>query len=693
MSDELLSALVDIAKRFRGPQGKDNARFGHVALPKTHLANEDFLAQLIEAFRPYQGEDDYRIFIVVSEFEKRRAETDHAGLFSDPSAPTDRRPILLTFRELIAILESNRAGPINGEKGWKAASQSDEWNTDQVLPSRVFVFFNIQPCLPASCALALLGLMKWTLDISERPSSALRILTASDSSDIDMPIVSKLVRLHGSRPLESFDVSNLNPLAGKPNVQGFEEEAFSKGVSDAIEASISGQSGASTHIVLVFPSNPSAESLKESLEDVGINVEIEILNYHDQVPDISRVREMFSHLQPDDAEGPAVQIIILEPNKRPLMFLQGFTHAHIVLGSGMEIAFDRKTGQLVHAPIPLSQDTRQGQIAWSHQPHVENVHVYASSELEEFSRGGSRYFRLIEHQEAGGFIAAVFAMSPWGLNPTDALACFQFDTQVYQEMRHRLVTQDIIKANPSGLAMTGKMAAIFQAMLPIAKYDYRIAYFLAIPATPLVLHVKIQLAAILMIGIETLLLIEEESSLDELLSACWGYARCLVPTGTLWLLFGLWKRLVVDDQEAAGDPGFHRSTANGRVQSTVNELDVFKYNVKQIRKALAHLGLQLSSGDIALEDGDLFSDQCTELQYHLLCAYVHQLVATSIAGSEAQPRHTILSTGAEVASFGCSGISHLFYIQEAMAREDGHYVLYKAKKRQDACIAVDRDTP
>lgn len=682
MSEELVSVLGKIAERFREPEGNDNARFGHLALPRTHLASEGFLGEFLETFGPYQHEDDYRIFILVSEFEKQRAEKDQSDLFFHPSPPSDdpdpsvHRPILLTFPEFVTVLESNRSGSTKGESGWKAASQPNGWNTDQVLPDRVVVFFNIQPCLPTPCALALLGLIKWASDVSERPSAAIRILTASDS-DIEEPIVSRLVELLGDRRLEYFDISHTESPASQPVEIVCGEDNLVDEIVDVVMKS----EPSSRHAILAYQPDNTTE-LEQALLDYGMKPDTERLRPNRDIPQLLTVRDLFCYKETHDTEAsqrPGVRIIILEPDQRPLMFLRGYTHVHIILSSSSEEAseafFDRKACQVANMGSEFSQDMRQNQIAWSHQPHVENVFVYADSTLEDFSRGGARHLRFIEREEAGGFIASVFARSSWGFNPRDVLACFQFDTQVYLEMQHRLLTQKIIKASPPGLAMTDHMASVFQAILPIAKYDYRIAYFIANPASSsLVLHVKIQIAAMLIVGLDRLLLIENDPPLDELLGACWGYGRSLASTGTIWLLLGLWKRLLVDVQRAEQEQreelaqSLNCSILNGRVWTTTVEVDDFRSNVKAIRNALAPLGLQVSFGDVALEDGDVIPDQRMELQNHLLLAYVHQLVVTS--KQQGKLRHIMVSTGAEVSTIGFDDLPHVFDIEGMMAGED-----------------------
>ncbi|KAI8714986.1 hypothetical protein NCS52_01005300 [Fusarium sp. LHS14.1] len=682
MSEELFYALRKIAKRFREPEGNDNARFGHLALPRTHLASEGFLGDFLETFGPYQHEDDYRIFVIVSEFEKQRAEKDHSDLFFHPSPSSDdldpsvHRPILLTFPEFVTVLESNRSGSTKGESGWKAASQPCGWNTDQVLPDRVVVFFNIQPCLPTPCALALLDLIKWASDVSERPSAAIRILTASDS-DIEEPIVSRLVKLLGDRRLECFDISHTEPPASKPIEIICGEDNVVSEIMDAVEKS----EPSSRHVILSYRKDNATE-LEDALETEGVKLEVERLRPNRDIPQLLTVRDLFCCDEMHGAEapqGPWVRIIILEPEQRPLMFLRGYTHAHIILSSSSqnmsETSFDRKACQIANMGIEFSQDICQNQIAWSHQPLIENVFVYAGSTLEDFSRGGARHLRFIEREEAGSFIASVFARSSWGFDPRDVLECFQFDTQVYLEMEHRLLTQKIIEPSPPGLAMTDHMASVFRAILPIAKYDYRIAYFIANPAScPLVLHVKIQIAAMLIVGLDMLLVMENDPPLDELLAACWGYGRSLASTGTIWLLLGLWKRLLVDVQRAEQEQrdelaqSLNCSILNGRVWTTTVEVDDFRSNVKAIRNALAPLGLQVSYGDVALEDGDVIPDQRMELQNHLLLAYVHQLVVTS--KQQGKLRHIMVSTGAEISTIGIANLPHVFDIERMMAGED-----------------------
>ncbi|KAL2681371.1 hypothetical protein Neosp_008982 [[Neocosmospora] mangrovei] len=676
MPEALVSALKKIAERFREPEGNDNARFGHLALPRTHLASEGFLDEFLETFGPYQHEDDYRIFIIVSEFEKQRAEKDQPDLFFHPSPPSDdpdpsvHRPILLTFPEFVTVLESNRSGSTKGESGWKAASQPSGWTTDQVLPDRVVVFFNMQPCLPTPCALALLGLIKWASDVSERPSAAIRILTASDS-DTEEPIVSRLVQLLGDRRLECFDISHTEPPASKPIEIVCGEDNAVEEIIDAVTTS----EPSSRHVILSYrPDN--ATELGQALVEEGMKPDTERLRAKRDIPQLLTVRDLFCYKETHDTEAsqrPRVRIIILEPDQRPLMFLRGYTHAHIILNSSSEEVseafFDRKACQVANMGSEFSQDMRQNQIAWSHQPLVENVFVYAGSTLEDFSRGGARHLRFIEREEAGGFIASVFARSSWGFDPRDVLGCFQFDTQVYLEMQHRLLTQKIIEASPPGLAMTDHMASVFRAILPIAKYDYRIAYFIANPASsPLVLHVKIQIAAMLIVGLHRLLLIENDPPLDELLGACWGYGRSLASTGTIWLLLGLWKRLLVDVQRAEQEPSLNHSILDGRVWTTTFEVDDFGRNVKEIRNALARLGLQVSYSAVALEDGDVIPDQRMELQNHLLLAYVHQLVVTS--KQQGKLRHSMVSTGAEVSTIGVDDLPHVFDIEGMMAGED-----------------------
>ncbi|KAF4975986.1 hypothetical protein FZEAL_7293 [Fusarium zealandicum] len=656
MSQAFTEALDRAARSLCGPapNGQPNLRFGHVTLPLTYRADFDRHGT---HYVSLETSSPFRTMFVVPGFEAQQIRERKAE---------GKNTIVWAYPQLLTVLKRGRARPGTGPDAWK----------DNILPRNVFVVFSVDLSFPVDCALALLGVVQWALDVSMRSSAAIRILALS--TDKDLTVFNRLINQRQRHTLLCVDLSNLGQPHEEYSFHGLEDESFEEEIVSTMAIS----QPHSRHVLLLFRDDVDVDVISETTNTA---FDEQLLDSDYILPSRQRLQGMFSLTDEDHQNGIGGRSILCAQNEKPLMFFRGFTHMHMVFGMpSFKLVFDRVKAQVVQAEVETSNLERHVQMSWSRQPDVQEVHIYCpSTGLQEFLKDGPRHHRAIDHHHAGAFIAAVFSLHTWGLEPVSVLRCFELNEQLLVGMLFRLSRQQIVdncNVLRPGRFLTGPSGSLFQDLLPAVRYDYQIAYFLAIESShPLVAQVKMQVATLLTMGLVSSIEIRgcTTESLPWLAKNCWGYGRELAATGTIWLALGLWKRLARDHNDFQGCSRFSGnhmlSTLDGVVSTPMISVRNYETVVADIFKVLSHHEIFVST-KVVHEESAFSPARSQELQYHLLRAYAHQLTMSQ-CHNLVRTINTIISTGTDVAGIGHINLPHLFDI-EAMAASEAACLRY-----------------
>lgn len=342
----------------------------------------------------------------------------------------------------------------------------------------------------------------------------------------------------------------------------------------------------------------------------------------------------------------------IPPGYRHPSPLAGFEVIHLCLSTSREqTIFDPYTEQMARLRLLTSEEERQEQVAMTFRTsraHRPRVMLYCDQgTIDHFVEFGASERRLrICNDHTPGFILALVCLKDWELDIEKILSCFFSEDQqqsILTLFRCRLGTQRIIREaiseaeerlNFLGTRFHGK-ASLLLKLLPIVDFDYRLAVFIAHPTqSTKVFKVKLQLAAILVTGIEKLFTFARRGSMPyeeykkSLILACQGWTSLLARTGgSMWLAVGLWKSGAagVEDRDVAelsdvkihGAPVTMNMAAFHAVQRTLNSLTN--------ACALSYIPVLPDS----LPENDVLSDsESDEIQEHLAWAYLWQVVQT-----------------------------------------------------------------
>ncbi|KAG5762687.1 hypothetical protein H9Q72_009198 [Fusarium xylarioides] len=198
---------------------------------------------------------------------------------------------------------------------------------------------------------------------------------------------------------------------------------------------------------------------------------------------------------------------------------------------------------------------------------------------------------------------------------------------------------------------------VFMVVLPHVNYDYRLALFLALDSDDLVRRVKIQLAAVMSTDVNELARLNVTAPLDPegedtamILNSCLGYCSDMAPSGSLWMVLGLWK---------AWEFAISKGRENALLWSVVTMSKLVTIRVRAINEGIAQTFHQIGIGSAihkTLEDETrgFSEEQKRVLQSHLLRAYIFQLVAAypPFKNGETDPEaplaHRIMANNIEV---------------------------------------------
>ncbi|KAF5547729.1 hypothetical protein FMEXI_5055 [Fusarium mexicanum] len=315
--------------------------------------------------------------------------------------------------------------------------------------------------------------------------------------------------------------------------------------------------------------------------------------------------KMFFVMSPSKSRGNTMSRLSREKAALCFTFPLGYRHPfplaefeqiHLCLTTFREqTIFDPYTEQMARIRLLTSEEERREQVALAFRTSNVplRVAVYCDQgTIDHFVEFGASERRLkIHNGHAPGFLLALVCRSD----------------------------EDVSGAEKGFFNLLGttlhERTSLVQKLLPIVDFDHRLAVFVARPThSAKVLKVKLQLAAILVTGIERLFSVAPRGNMpyeeynNSLVNTCQGWTCLLSHTGSMWLAVGLWK-----DGTAA-----------------VERLDKSAAGTYLIDKRLCLSYIPVLPDSLP-ETGGLSESESDEIREHLAWAYLHQVVQTKRA--------------------------------------------------------------
>ncbi|KAJ4325198.1 hypothetical protein N0V84_003580 [Fusarium piperis] len=526
-------------------------------------------------------------------------------------------------------------------QGWRV---DEGWDMDMGTVDLVVVAFVIDPQMSAECALALIATVQWAADISSEYT--VRILTIS-SEDAPRSLRKLLYHCHLCHP----HTMSLNPPDSPASMRREVQKIIQTNQSDLIQRfqresrlDLERQVVISWHTLPPFHLDEDrhivrTESVDQLVQDRFMLDSNLALMRRGEWEARFLVPVSYSHAQ-NTASQDCCFVRFVNPALRPPSPLDGFHSLHLFLSSHRtQLIYDAVTGQLTRVNLPVSQDERLEQVAWGIRTRnvPDRICIYTeASTVDEFVSAGSHHRRLkICNEQVGGFIAAACRnFSHWGIDGPSVVSCFfesNIETMAHLNTFSRLHVQGVLGDRELTIGLVGRHATIFDQVLPLVGFDYRLALFVALPSdNAIVRQIKVQLAALLTVGTDRLFAFDEDVSEVDLSPHCGGWSKPLARTGCMWLALGLWKggAMVYDDYKVPQDS----LSEDGKLRLGESEIMVDISKCHQINKIIKLLCDTIMAQEIPMlpinssaESRELLPREFLELQKHLLHAYIFQL--------------------------------------------------------------------
>ncbi|KAJ4251897.1 hypothetical protein NW762_011194 [Fusarium torreyae] len=631
-------AIIVIEELSKDPvdSAAPNVRFGHLTVPIYHSSRYHMVQAFTNAIRKI--DDSCPIIYVTSRVEQRLVSmtpVNSLGLLPKFAGQ------VLVHSWFLSTLEDNRAAFGDGPEAWKPSESTDLWHEQMILPNKAFVVFYLDPDLSADCSLALIGLVQWACDVSQRKGANIRVLVTSSGSESSL--LSELVGIRSKEPVAHYElpIPTHFELIPEYRVDNAKENEILPHIRHRLETGAADE----RHAILYVPPYTGNEEFEAW--DVFTKKDALCNKYvFNNGKDMIKALEYPWHPLGGNPKGVVINV---DANHPIPAFLENYTHAHIVLGTHcLARIFDGESCQVVLASVALSKGQRDTLQWWCDQPNIdpENIWIYPGShgfgpdEDTTVSRPAH-----IEGPHAGSFIAVVYAMSKWGVDAERVLRCFIKSPLVLQEMTNRLQHQGIIQEANSQLALTIGQERVFGAVLSTVGYDYHLAHFIALESPDVeVRRLKVQLAVFLLLK-DDWNLQNHADWLDALVES-WGWSKDIDSHGDLWRTFGLWKRISKDSQDF-GDPDAVQFFDTSSTFSLSNETAFYFWaKTRDLEETLNEIAqdfdnVGLTPHNIRDETGVMSRGQLRQVMRHLLCAYLHQLVVTRLVEDNVEGGHRL----------------------------------------------------
>ncbi|KAI9152259.1 hypothetical protein HJFPF1_09488 [Paramyrothecium foliicola] len=220
----------------------------------------------------------------------------------------------------------------------------------------------------------------------------------------------------------------------------------------------------------------------------------------------------------------------------------GFDHLHVVHGgSRRQRCFDQRTNQALHRHVALSYQERIDGISWERRTDANSVTHY----VEEVAGNRSASTYTLQ----GPPHDHIHVINPDLLELASYLARCRMWAGESKGALSSL--RNGISKGVRGLLEFALRTdeAMCTTILPLVDHDPHIALFIALGGSPLVMSIKLQLAAILIRGLDRIFDLKAVPSVPKLTPKqvepeCSGLLTCLTGHGSIWVLIGIWHRCV-----------------------------------------------------------------------------------------------------------------------------------------------------
>ncbi|KAG9498456.1 hypothetical protein J7337_009261 [Fusarium musae] len=595
ISDALADFFVNFDKRSNAERGQPTAQFGHLKIPPYRL--ETSIPELI---RQMFSEEEPLLFVV--------PDMEHeVGL--GLQFPDDASIKVTTYGNLLKDIHSNfdLGNNEHAPTNWRVGNKSVGWSSDR-LPLKIVIIFQIDPNIPADCAISLAGIVQWSLAQSSLPRYVIRLVTLSAEEDCDL-----LERLLDESKLQcrftDLDLAQYGEHEPTLNCTVINAKDVDTQVSDILTR-VRAHPDKSRLVLCFDMAFYRALNAKQDPEDDHSRLDCGRYWAYDRWPGCPKTLVML--FSPDAAILP--------------LPIRCFEEIHIIVGySTTKHIWDHELCQMISCDYPLSLEERRRQLWWAWQGNEQSIFMHIDDGLTPsgFIEQSYDAVRFVEAHQLGGFIAAV-ANLPWFPRNRDGIIrIFATNPLVVRETKDRLITQRVIKSRGNG--MPESQAEIFIEALPLLNYDYRLSLLVATEASPRVDRVKAQLAAMLTTKLEHIAMLDSIPRVPEhVLKECRGFGRSLAAQGSLWLFLGLFKNRKQHIQEH-GEYMSRYDNLHGII--SVNE-SVGK-RMEEVFGELARLANRRGRDinpwlSLLAETEEMTPDEQRELHGHLFRAYMYQ---------------------------------------------------------------------
>ncbi|KAF5596498.1 hypothetical protein FPANT_4313 [Fusarium pseudoanthophilum] len=308
------------------------------------------------------------------------------------------------------------------------------------------------------------------------------------------------------------------------------------------------------------------------------------------------------------------------------------------------LIFDRRSRQLLHTYLWISESEELQQLSWRFW--VQSHHPPDVLCLDHFTKHRAKERRLkIRNEHAEGFMAALLEFDNWPRTIKDLLKAVQEKDDVLTAVPDRFLfsglalgTRDIpelLKLPPRSLNPD-----VLNAILPKVNYDSRVAHFLSIYTSSLIVMLKVHLAPMLAAANEPLELLhiqkfdsETKIEIEECLIECSQVCDVgeWVRRSTLWATIGLGGMIDADDDDVPS-PRVTTPLADGsiRVLTVASTwLSGFSRKIDRILREKKTEVEDLNNFEESVND-----DNYKEISRDLLRAYCHQVAFAPKPGNE-----------------------------------------------------------
>ncbi|KLO81568.1 uncharacterized protein FFB20_14876 [Fusarium fujikuroi] len=635
MSSEMLSELRNFLALFaeKAPEGESQARFGHVQVPPYRLGEVSLMEYIRQDL--VKGGCPDMTFFVVPEVEKALG----TGVEEDDLTPS----VVLTFSDLLEALQATkRMAPLGEDWGFNNPKWAlDGWREHKLLPISIVLVLCLDPQMPSTCALSLIGIVKWATEMSLDLDSDIRVLTMSAEKDFNF--LSNLV----SFTAPGVNVATLN-LAAHGEVDPIQrcEVPRSSEVSLYADGILNRMRTDSESRRLIVSFNVE---FSKTLEGKMAKDERQLLKavYMDPATTFKPLVEL-----ENSTKGFKTSLLTVRGEMSSLPpILSGYDEIHVIPGSSdaMRTEWDDRRCQMVVSSHSASQEDRQLQCWWIQQASIPSRFIYPGQAPQAFFNAGGPRLRLVENAELGGFLVGVIDCASWGIDVGKAVACFVRQISRTQEMVERLDIQRLI--NNDGLNLFEDEAVTFRAVLPALGFDHRLAMLVAFDSGPSVRRVKVQLACMLKLGLvhrinSNVDALNKPEQYKELLDGCHGIGRSLAERGAMWLALGLIKNHL---RNAELNGGYDKSKDALKKLVSIKQQDASNFNteVRKVLRLMSEKGISVDASEsIAAEEDQLSSGERHVLHLHLLRAFLYQFSVIPLSEA-ANMVNTNLATLAE----------------------------------------------